>query len=121
MKTRRSLLLKAAAVLFILSSLCLASCETNWGINDAPIPAKPQETYYSVTFDGNGGSTTESVKVKSGEKVAKPANPVRSDSDGEYEFIGWFYGDEKWNFDNAVTSDMTLTAQWKKSKYSEEV
>ena len=63
---------------------------------------------FTVSFDSNGGSAVSSQTVKEGEKATKPDDPLREG----YEFVGWFNGDIEWNFDTAVTSNMTLIAKW---------
>ncbi len=65
----------------------------------------------TVTFVSNGGSSVSDVEVENGEKVTKPTNPTK---DG-YEFSKWTTdeeGNEEYNFDTAITSDITLYAQW---------
>lgn len=42
--------------------------------------------------------------------MAKPADPKKTG----YVFAGWYNGSAKWNFNSAVTSDMTLKAKWTK-------
>jgi len=61
-----------------------------------------------VTFDSVGGTKIDAENVKFGEKLTKPADPVRDSS----EFIGWYLGNEKYDFDTVVTCDMKLTAHW---------
>ena len=68
----------------------------------------PEETY-TVTFDSDGGSEIKPVTVKDGEKVTKPeADPTK---DG-YTFKGWFNGDTEYDFETAVTANITLKAKW---------
>ena len=63
----------------------------------------------TVNFDSAGGTAVESQTVVEGEIVAKPSDPEKDD----YRFIGWFYGDKKWDFDNdTVSNNITLTAKW---------
>lgn len=65
---------------------------------------------HTVSFDSNGGNPVNDVKVSDGSKVAAPANPIKSGA----EFLGWYFGEELWNFDNnAITSDIKLTAKWR--------
>ncbi|MDE5721395.1 MAG: InlB B-repeat-containing protein [Clostridia bacterium] len=75
-------------------------------------PGSEQTHEYTVTFDLDGGKlneqTTYSVKVKDGEKVIKPADPTRSG----FTFGGWSYEGSEYNFDSAVTGDITLKAIW---------
>ena len=70
------------------------------------------ETYYTVTFDSNGGSLVSSQTVKSGGLVSKPSNPTKSG----YTFDGWYSNSSltnKWNFNtDVVTYNMTLYAKW---------
>ena len=72
--------------------------------------------YYTVTFDTDGGSSIDSVVVKDGEKLNKPNNPSK---DG-YSFVNWEYNDKEYNFDNVVTSNLTLKAIWKKNSITNE-
>ncbi len=78
---------------------------------------EPESSRYTVNFDTDGGSLVASQQVEKGEKVLKPEDPKKSSTDGEYEFLGWYYGNEAWDFDNdVVTQDITLTAKWKKTE-----
>ena len=67
---------------------------------------------YTVNFDMNGhGDAVDAVSLLSGYKVAEPTEPT---ADGWY-FFGWYTDDactSQWNFNNAVTSNMTLHALW---------
>ena len=63
---------------------------------------------YTVTFDSNGGSTVEAATVKDGEKVTKPTDPTKEG----YVFKGWFNGETEYDFESAVTTNITLVAKW---------
>jgi len=68
---------------------------------------------YTVTLDANGGAWTDGSKtmkreVKAGEKLTEPAKPEREG----YAFVNWMNGSEAYNFDAAVTGDITLKALW---------
>ena len=67
---------------------------------------------YTVNFDMNGhGDAIDAVSLLSGYKVAEPTELT---ADGWY-FFGWYTDDactSQWNFNNAVTSNMTLHALW---------
>ena len=69
---------------------------------------------YTVTFDTNGGTIIESVKVKKGGKIAKPSDPIKEG----YKFNGWYFNDEEWSFtENVVTNDIELTSKWESNEY----
>ncbi len=77
----------------------------------------------SVRFDSNGGSPVKPQKLAINGKVTKPSDPTREpDAFNEYVFDGWYYGNEKWDFEtDTVKANMTLTAKWKISgNYTEE-
>ena len=55
---------------------------------------------FKVTFNTNGGDTIEPVEVEEGQRVKKPADPVRSG----YTFIGWFTKEGEYDFKEEATS-----------------
>ena len=70
---------------------------------------------YFVNFETGGGTEIESQKLRYGQLVEKPEDPVRPG----YEFNGWIYGEEEypWSFGaDKVQGEMTLIAQWKPAK-----
>ena len=74
--------------------------------------AAPNATYYTVTFDSNGGTAVESQSVKSGKTATRPAAPTRDNC----TFKDWYRDtafEKVWNFKkDKVTSDITLYAAW---------
>ena len=66
--------------------------------------------YRTITFNSNGGSEVTALTVRDGEVAEKPADPER----GKYTFLGWFVGDTdtEYNWESAVTGDITLKAHW---------
>ena len=73
----------------------------------------PVDTYYTVIFDTNGGSSITSVEVLENTKVSKPTNPTKEG----YKFVGWFTDvglTSEMNFDNPITKETTLYAKWEK-------
>jgi len=62
---------------------------------------------YTVTFiiDGN----TEQTKVKENDTINKPKQPEKEN----YIFLGWYVGEEKYDFNSKVTKDIILTAKYK--------
>ena len=72
----------------------------------------PEEVKYKVTFDYNDGKTTTIKDFKKDEKVTK----IEAERDG-YTFKGWYTDKEcanPFNFDTAITRDITLYAKWEK-------
>ncbi len=82
-----------------------------------PQPVKTDVTY-KVAFDSQGGSPTDTVSVKSGEKALRPVDPVKEG----YSFAGWYKetdGVNIWNFDtDTVSADITLYAKWSLDSYT---
>jgi uncharacterized repeat protein (TIGR02543 family) len=73
---------------------------------------------YTVTFDAAGGSPApDSQIVADGDKASDPGNPSMTG----YTFNGWFapQAQTAWDFANdAVSGDVTLTAQWTINQYT---
>ena len=64
--------------------------------------------FWTVTFDSDGGNAVEAQRVAKGAKATKPEAPAKSG----YAFRGWQLDGEDYDFDTAVTEDITLTATW---------
>lgn len=65
---------------------------------------------FEIKFNTDGADTIESQLIQKNGKIEKPADPVKEG----YEFLGWYNGDEEWDFENKITENITLTAKWKK-------
>jgi len=66
---------------------------------------------HTVSF--NYGNEVKKTTVKDNEKISKPAtDPLKEN----YEFVGWYDGNELYDFDRPVTKDLVLIAQFKKNK-----
>ena len=64
----------------------------------------------TVTYKyGKLGGTYATQIVQTGEKAIQPDVPSRQG----YQFTDWYLDDTKYDFNTAVTEDMTLTARWK--------
>ena len=68
---------------------------------------------YTVTFQSEGGSEVAS-QIRANTPADQPADPTKEG----YTFIGWYKGEEKWNFADAVTEALTLTAKWQLNRYT---
>lgn len=101
-----------ALVLILALSAALFAVFTGCGNSDSSGSTEKQT--YTVTFNSDGGTTVASATVTDGEKVNKPTDPTKNTLEKNYEFTGWFNGENEWNFDtDAVTENITLTAKWK--------
>lgn len=62
--------------------------------------------YYSVTFINE--DETEKTTVKKNEKVNEPKIKAKEN----YNFLGWFIGETKFDFNSPITKDIILTAKY---------
>lgn len=66
-----------------------------------------------ATFDPDNGESIFKQTIDRGGKFKEPAAPSKEN----HTFAGWYNGDEKFYFTTVPTGDVTLTANWEKSKY----
>lgn len=88
-------------VVLILSALFISACSCS-------------KIKYEVTFDIDGKETV--VNVNKGDKVETIEEPKKEG----YTFDGWYLGEEKYDFNKEVTSDLKLVAKWTKNNVQEE-
>ena len=72
----------------------------------------PEPETVTVTFNTNGGSKIDPITVEKGEKVTAPPAP----NNGDFDFDGWYTDPactEPYDFNTAVTENITLYAGWK--------
>lgn len=99
---------------------CLAIADQCKGIfradyQDNSQHSKSQDTsYFTVTFDSNGGSNVNSQKVEYSKTAKTPTEPTKS----KYSFGGW-YSDAQlttaFDFTTPITADITLYAKWEQT------
>ena len=83
--------------------------------NEAGVPVVKSTVDYTITFDGNGGQLKMNpVKVEENTEYELPGSSFIA-PDGK-EFDGWIVNGQKKNPGDriTVTSDLTVTAQWRK-------
>ncbi len=84
-------------------------------INDTTNTPEPNGTPVTVTYAyGALGGTYATQIVQKGEKAIEPDVPSRQG----YQFTDWYLDDTKYDFNTAVTKDMTLTAKWTANSYT---
>ena len=94
---------------FITQIFFLYSCKNG----EEKVIIEPIDTFYTITFNTNGGGKISTVQVKIGEKIEKPALYVKADENYDYELINWTDGNDVWDFDkDRVYKNVTLSANW---------
>ena len=84
-------------------------------INDTTNTPEPNGTPVTVTYDyGERGGIYAKQIVQAGEKAIEPDVPSRQG----YQFTDWYLDDTKYDFNTAVTGNMTLTAKWTANSYT---
>ena len=84
-------------------------------INDKTNIPNPNGTPVTVTYAyGALGGTYATQIVQTDEKAIEPDVPSRQG----YQFTDWYLDDTKYDFNTAVTGDMTLTAKWTVNSYT---
>ncbi len=114
-------------ILLVLSALALCFCFIlsacspigNNNNNQSDHENSDDDTYFTVTFDSQGGSAVESQSVLAGNPVTAPKSPTREN----FDFDGWFRSADEdaamWNFStDRVNDNITLYAHW--SRQNEE-
>lgn len=71
---------------------------------------------FNVSFDSRGGSTVDTQNVIEGQSAVKPEDPTKECAvPWGAGFMDWYSDEgltEYYNFDSAVTGDLTLYAKW---------
>lgn len=75
---------------------------------------KPKDTYYTITFDSDGGNNIDSIVVKEGEIIKKPDNPTKNG----YTFKEWQVENTSFDFTTKIYKNTTLKAIWEKKESS---
>jgi uncharacterized repeat protein (TIGR02543 family) len=104
-KNARALAIAAALACAVLA---FAGCSDS---GSGPSGGDPGPTYFTVTFDPQGGGSVPQAKVQSGAAASEPTNVA----DGDLVFAGWYTEaacSTRWNFNDPVAKDMTLYAKW---------
>ena len=86
---------------------------TGADINDKTNIPNPTGTPVTVTYKDGSGEYAKQI-VQAGEKAIEPDVPSRQG----YQFTDWYLDDTKYDFNTAVTGNMTLTAKWTANSYT---
>lgn len=66
---------------------------------------------YTVTFDF--GDYQKTKTAEEGKNIDKPMDPMKEN----YNFLGWYYQDELYDFSKPVNNNITLTAKYQKVRF----
>ena len=86
---------------------------TGADINDKTNIPNPTGTPVTVIYKDGSDEYAKQI-VQTGEKAIEPDVPSRQG----YQFTDWYLDDTKYDFNTAVTKDMTLTAKWTVNSYT---
>lgn len=77
----------------------------------------PEVKEHFITFESNGGSHFDALRVKKDEIISKPNNSIREN----YNFDGWFVNNEtfkeEYTFNSEIINNITLFAKWMEKGY----
>ena len=98
------------ALLMVLIVVTAVSCNNN---------PEGKKVLYTVTFDPDNGEANTEIQIEKGSKIPAasiPENPEKINTKG---FKEWRLGDEAYDFDKPVTSNITLKANyWTEEEYN---
>ena len=86
---------------------------TGADINDKTNIPNPTGTPVTVTYKDGSGEYAKQI-VQKGETAIEPDVPSKQG----YQFTDWYLDDTKYDFNAAVTGNMTLTAKWTVNSYT---
>ena len=87
----------------------LVACNDNWGELSLHYEGKfNYEKHFFVIFKQPNGDMFAKQAVKSGGKAVKPEDPTLDN----LSFSGWLLGEAPYDFDMAVTEEITLTGKY---------
>ena len=83
--------------------------------SDITIAGSWQYKEYTVTFDSDGGlpASYPEQTVECYETIYNPGTPTK---DG-YNFLGWYDGESKFDFNTEITKNYDLKAKWEEKTY----
>ena len=86
---------------------CAVACSN--GEESSQSAEHDHDTYYTITFQSNGGTPIDSIKVKGGHHATEPTAPILEN----HIFCRWLLDGRPFFFDTKqIKEDITLEAQW---------
>ena len=74
----------------------------------AAFAACSKNSVHTVTFDSSGGTQIKTQHIRDGESAKKPWDPHKEG----FTFIEWQYNGTAFDFNTAITGDITLVASY---------
>ena len=123
-KIMKKIIIKGLSAILCAGMVFLSACSTQTNDDTSKengnTAADSQQSYVTVTFDSNGGSAVNEIKVKKGDTLTLPEEPVK---DG-YVFCGWNTSPEAEAWVDTIDfsmyridADVTLHAIWGNEDY----
>lgn len=100
-------------LLAIVSILILVACATVPPVDDED-DEEEQPTYYTVTFNSDGGSAVSNQTILENGLIVEPADPTKEG----YVFVYWYKEGTTvaYDFSTPVTANLTLIALWEEEE-----
>ena len=95
-----------------ISTACTHNKDSSSGTSSSEAPSNSSDVNYTVTFDSVGGSEVSTQTVAKGAKAEKPEDPMREG----FTFVKWKLEGVTYDFEQAVTGNITLVAVWTKNE-----
>ena len=95
-KIKRFIFLSLCSILLLSSMLCISGCKK-----------KKNDTIYRVSFIVDG-QVQETKQVIENEYVVASSSPSKEG----YEFVGWYDGENEFDFSTKITKDYNLVAKF---------
>ena len=91
-----------------LSIFSISSCSSSvYSVNNKSY--HENDNVFVVSFEYGNGESSSYLNVKKDKTISEPKTPEREG----YNFLGWYNGTTKWNFEsNTISSNLTLVANW---------
>lgn len=123
-KIMKKIIIKGLSAILCAGMVFLSACSTQTNDDTSKengnTAADSQQSYVTVTFDSNGGNAVNEIKVKKGDTLTLPEEPVK---DG-YVFCGWNTNPEAEAWVDTIDfsmyridADVTLHAIWGNEDY----
>ena len=63
----------------------------------------------TVTIDPENGEDIWTVTVPEGHTMSNPSVELEKE---DFDFAGWYFGDDEFDFDTPISSSITIKARW---------